>query len=58
MDEKEITLTLKVKDIKIILTGLNELPRKQVNELFMKIDTEAYAQMFPKVEEKTEDGNN
>jgi hypothetical protein len=42
---KEITLTLKVEEINLILTALGNLPFIQVHELFAKIQTQASEQL-------------
>jgi hypothetical protein len=48
MEEKQLTLNLTAKEIAVILEGLNELPRKKSEELFVKIHNEALTQLKPK----------
>lgn len=48
--EKQITLTISTKDIHLILKGLDELPRKESNELFVRIDSDAYRQLVKPAE--------
>ncbi len=42
---KEITLTVKVEEINLILSALGNLPFIQVHELFAKIQTQATEQL-------------
>jgi len=42
---KEITLTVKVEEVNLILSALGNLPFIQVHELFAKIQTQATEQL-------------
>ncbi|MFT4156078.1 hypothetical protein [Parafilimonas sp.] len=44
---KEISLSLKIEEINLILTALGNLPFIQVHELFNKIQAQASEQLAP-----------
>lgn len=45
MDEKEITITLKVPQWNVVMQGLGNMPFAQVNELVNEIKVQADAQL-------------
>lgn len=45
MDEKEITITLKVPQWNVVMQGLGNMPFAQVNELVSEIKVQADAQL-------------
>jgi hypothetical protein len=48
MEEPKVNYSLTPNEVSLILEGLNELPRKKSDELFMKIRMEAVTQLQPK----------
>ncbi len=47
MENKEVTLTLKVEEVNAILAAINELPARVANPLSKKIVDMANAQLQP-----------
>lgn len=45
MDEKEVTITLKVPQWNVVMQGLGNMPFAQVNELVNEIKVQADAQL-------------
>lgn len=48
MNEKNVTLILSPSEVSKVLDGLNELPHKQVADLFLKIKVDAIKQLQEK----------
>jgi hypothetical protein len=58
MQDKNITLSLKLTEVETILEGLNELPHKKVADLFLQIRHQTTIQLQPKKEEGNEKDTN
>lgn len=58
MDEnKELTLSLKIKDWNRIRAGMGKIPYEQINDLFREMDRQFEPQLMPQPEKPQEEPN-